>query len=68
MFLVNHWIDTSPAPRPSNARKVNAHEALLRRARECERIRGRQTNLLAVDFYETGDVFGVTDELNGLAD
>ena len=24
LFLINHWIDTSPAPKPSNAAKVNA--------------------------------------------
>src|SRR5215218_1858957 len=24
LFLLNHWIDTSPAPRPSNAAEVNA--------------------------------------------
>jgi len=66
LFLVNHWIDTSPAPRPSNAAKVNARRPLLRRARECERLRGRMPNMLAVDFWRTGDVIGVADELNGL--
>ena len=24
VFLINHWVDTSPAPLPSNAAKVNA--------------------------------------------
>jgi hypothetical protein len=66
LFLINHWIDTSPAPRPSNAEKVNAHGPLLRRTRECERLRGQRANLLAVDFYETGDLFGVVDKLNGI--
>jgi hypothetical protein len=66
LFLVNHWIDTTPAPRPSNAVKVNAHGPLLRRARECERLRDHRTNMLAVDFWKTGDVLGVADELNGL--
>jgi hypothetical protein len=66
LFLLNHWIGTDPAPRPSNAAKVNAYEPLLRRARECERIRGRLPNLVAVDFYLEGDVFGVVDTLNGL--
>lgn len=67
LFLVNHWIDTSPAPRPSNAAKVNAYEPLLRRARECERIRKHFPNLLAIDFFKTGDLEGVVDELNGVA-
>jgi hypothetical protein len=68
LFLVNHWIDTSPAPRPSNAAKVNAREPLLRRARECSELRDHDVNLLAVDFWETGDVLGVTDALNGVGD
>ena len=66
LFLLNHWVGTDPAPRPSNAAKVNAYEPLLRRARECQRIRGRLPNLVAVDFYLEGDVFGVVDTLNGL--
>ena len=24
IFLINHWVDTSPAPKPSNARLRNA--------------------------------------------
>ena len=66
LFLLNHWIDTSPAPRPSNARIVNAFDALLGRARECERLRDHMVNLVAVDFWRTGDLFAVVDELNGL--
>jgi hypothetical protein len=66
LFLLNHWIDTSPAPRPSNAVKVNSHGPLLHRARACERLRGQRANLVAVDFWRTGDVLGVADELNGV--
>jgi hypothetical protein len=66
LFLLNHWIDTSPAPKPSNAAKVNEHQALVARARECERRRGRVPNMIAVDFYATGDLFQVVEELNGL--
>ena len=68
LFLLNHWIDTSPAPKPSNAAKVNAYEALLARARECESVRGRLPNLIAVDFYATGDLFQVVEKLNGLSE
>lgn len=64
LFLVNHWIDTSPAPKPSNAAKVNTREALLRRVHTCERRRGLLANFLSVDFYLEGDVFGAIDELN----
>ncbi len=64
LFLLNHWINTDPAPRPANADVVNAFEPLLRRAQTCRRIRGQLPNLVAVDFYERGDVFAVVDALN----
>jgi Phosphatidylinositol-specific phospholipase C, X domain len=64
MFLINNWVDTSPAPLPSNARQVNSYDALLRHARTCGRVRDLFPNLVAVDFYEEGDVTGVTDRLN----
>ena len=66
LFLLNHWVNTDPRPLPRNAAIVNAYEALLERARTCERIRGRLPNLIAVDFYRRGDAFRVADTLNGL--
>ena len=66
VFLLNHWITTDPVPLPSNAAQVNAYEPLLRRARECERIRDAFPNLIAVDFYREGDLFEVVDTLNGV--
>jgi hypothetical protein len=66
LFLLNHWVDTSPTPRPSLAATVNTRAALLERARTCQRIRGRLPNLVAVDFYRRGDVFGVVNTLNGV--
>jgi hypothetical protein len=65
LFLVNHWINTDPVPRPANASIVNAYGPLLRRAETCGELRGRRPNLLAVDFYERGDLFRVVDRLNG---
>ncbi len=65
-FLLNHWVDTSPAPQPTNAKIVNARKFLLDRIAMCEEIRGLQPNIIAVDFYEEGDVLGVVDELNGI--
>ena len=67
LLQINHWVDTSPAPRPSNADRVNAHAALLQRVRACEAQRGRRANVVAVDFYRHGDLFGVVDELNGVS-
>jgi hypothetical protein len=68
LFLVNNWIDTTPAPKPSNAAIVNAYDALLARARQCETARGRRPTVLAVDFYRTGALFRVARALNGLGD
>jgi hypothetical protein len=66
LFLVNHWISTDPIPRPSDAAKVNAYDPLLARMRDCQRIRDHLPNLVAVNFYRTGDVFKVVDALNGV--
>jgi hypothetical protein len=45
---------------------VNAYDPLLRRARECKRIRDHVPNLVAINFYEKGDVLRVVDALNGV--
>jgi hypothetical protein len=66
ILLVNHWIESTPAPRPSNAMIVNAEPVLLARARECRRVRGKLPNVIAVDFAATGDVVQAAAVLNGL--
>ena len=66
LFQINNWIETTPAPRPSNAEIVNAYSALLARARACREQRGQLPNILAVDFYDVGDLFRVVRTLNGL--
>jgi hypothetical protein len=68
LFLVNHWIETTPAPRPTNAERVNTDSALVARARECEIQRGRRPNVIAVDFAGTGDIVGAVAILNGIAE
>jgi hypothetical protein len=64
LVLMNHWIESVPAPKPSNAAIVNAREALLARLRAFKRERGRLPNLLAVDFYATGDLISLVREIN----
>ncbi len=66
LFLVNHWISL-PWPDEAEASEVNLASALGDRARECADFWGRHVNFLAVDFYATGDLFSVVDELNGLS-
>ena len=65
-FQINHWIETTPTPKPSNAAIVNAYDFLLKRAQECERDRRQLPNIVGVDFYRTGDLFRVVRTLNGL--
>jgi len=64
LLLLNHWVDTSPSPRPSNADIVNSRRVLLGRIDECERRRGRRVNVVSVDFYRHGDLFEVVAGLN----
>ena len=66
LFQVNHWIESTPAPKPSNAAIVNSYDFLLDRARQCMKERKHLPNILAVDFYRVGDLFGVARNLNGL--
>jgi hypothetical protein len=66
LLLMNHWIETTPTPLPSNAAIVNAYDFLLKRARACRRERSMMPNLVAVDFYRTGELMRVVDALNGV--
>ena len=66
LLQINHWIDTTPTPKPSNAAVVNAYSFLLARAEKCASERHHLPNLIAVDFYQTGDLFAVVNELNGV--
>ena len=66
LLLMNHWIETTPAPKPSNAAIVNSYDFLLKRARDVRRVRGMIPNVIAVDFYATGDVVRVVDTMNGV--
>lgn len=62
LFQFNHWV--TPASL-SASRVANTGAVLGERARRCRAERGLLPNLVAVDFYERGDLFGVVDALNG---
>ncbi|HET9235041.1 MAG TPA: hypothetical protein VFP10_12945, partial [Candidatus Eisenbacteria bacterium] len=66
LFQINHWIETTPRPMPSNAAIVNSYDFLLDRMRRCQKERGKLPNIIAVDFYGTGDLMRVVDTMNGL--
>lgn len=64
LFQINNWVDTAPAPRPSNAKRVNRYGFLRSRIVRCQKERKLLANVVAVDFYKEGDIFGVVDQLN----
>ena len=64
LLLMNHWIETTPMPKPSNAEIVNSYDFLLKRAQRCQRVRKHIPNMVAVDFYATGDLMRVVQTLN----
>ncbi len=70
LFLMNHWATNSNPgsfePLISDAEVANTRKALVDRARACEQRRGFLPNMLAVDFFGTGDVVGAARELNGV--
>ena len=63
LLLMNHWIDRFP-PSPRQNRAVSDRRTLLRRVRSCREVLGRPPNLIAVDFYEGGEVIRTARELN----
>jgi hypothetical protein len=64
-FQLNNWVEKVPRS-PSTARKVNDFDFLLRRARLCEKLRQALPTILAVDYYNEGDVEEVARVLNGI--
>jgi hypothetical protein len=63
LLLLNHWINRFPPPLTAN-RRVEDRRTLLRRVRSCRRRLGRTPNLIAVDFYQQGDLIATARELN----
>ena len=61
---MNHFI--SP-PSGETSSEANAEDVLLPRADRCSEERDQPVNLVAVDFYETGALFEVVGQLNGVS-
>ena len=66
LFQINHWIESTPAPKPSNAAIVNRTDYLWGRANLCMKERHHLPNIIAVDFYKVGNLMGVVRRLNGV--
>lgn len=67
LFMVNHWL-ASFTKLVSNAEAVNAYDVLKPRIEECEKERSRLPNLVAVNWYDRGDLFRVVDEFNEVSE
>ncbi|HEU4702326.1 MAG TPA: hypothetical protein VFS37_07570 [Conexibacter sp.] len=63
-LLINQFVAGDP-PRLAPARTVNRQDAILAHARECRSALGGLPGLIAVDFWEQGDVVGAARALNG---
>ncbi len=65
LYLVNHWVSEFDLPTQSGAAQVNAFDVLYGRIDLCREESGRMPTLVAVDFFEEGDLFAAVDALNG---
>jgi hypothetical protein len=67
LFQLNHWVEKLPRS-PSTAETVNDFDFVVKRARLCQRLRNDALpNIVAVDYYNKGDVVDATESLNGLS-
>jgi len=66
LFLVNNWIEKIPRD-PKLQGRINSYATLLDRARECTKRRRMKPNIIAVDYYNEGDLLDVANTLNGVA-
>jgi hypothetical protein len=63
LLMLNNWADLFP-PRLRANRPFLTRRFLLERARRCERRRGLPVNLIAVDYYDQGDLVEAVEQLN----
>lgn len=66
LFLMNHWVLVNGAPSRAAAEIVNTRQAIVDRARACEKARGKLPTIVAVDSFGIGDLIGAVNELNGV--
>jgi hypothetical protein len=67
LFLLNHWL-TSGSPDVEASTGANRRDVLMDRIEACQAQRGRRVNMVAVNFYDRGDLLDVVDDLNGVSD
>jgi hypothetical protein len=63
LFLLNHWLSV-PLPTREGAAEVNTRAALRARVDACVQEQGWTPNILAIDFWEQGEVVEVVRAMN----
>jgi hypothetical protein len=63
LFILNHFI-SNPHPSEERAAEINVFDFLYPRAVRCFEESGKMPNFVAVDFYATGDIVEVVEQLN----
>jgi hypothetical protein len=61
---VNHWLDTGGLPAKSLADDVNSTDVLTERAETCRQRLGQAPSIIAIDFYNEGNILGVIERIN----
>jgi len=65
VWSLNHWINSEYGlADPDNSRIVNDYDFLLNRAISCWEEVGKRPTIIAVDYWEEGDLTNVTKTLN----
>jgi hypothetical protein len=63
LLMLNHWADLFP-PRLRANRPFQRGDFILDRARRCSLQRGLPVNLIAVDYYDQGNLIAAVETLN----
>jgi hypothetical protein len=63
MLMLNHWADVFPPTLSANLAFLEKR-FILARARQCARRRGLPVSLIAVDYYDQGDLIAAVEQLN----
>jgi hypothetical protein len=67
LFEVNHFITNTKPPSVQVGREVNSYNVLMGRVRQCMQERQLFPTIVAVNFYDQGDLLRVVNELNGVS-
>jgi len=62
-LMLNNWVERFP-PSPTANRPALTEDFLKSRIARCEKVRDLPVSLVAVDFYDQGDLIGVAHDLN----